>query len=368
MKFKILFLLLCAYMQGYSQQTDMSITPSSWIGKIKMGDANPELVFNIFNDSIGKLAGNLGVPSKGLQGIPLSKVLIKQDSIILEIAAAQASYKGVFGKNMEVINGVWKEGENAFPLTLMPLKEKIDYKNFKKEAIPSLNLEFTSENFNFYSKKQDAKALENLAKALESNYSRITEHMQTSFKSKIDVYIYPDLKSFHTAILYPDAPDWVVGAASKNELKMVSPLNPGSTHSYESLMQAIVHEFAHTVVLNIREQGLIGIPNWLNEGYAYYEANQLTETQRQIIHSELQKNTIPSWEEINQANTFEFGDMGGYGLSATIIEFLVESYGFDKLKRYIIGPENVEKIYSVSEKELEILWLEYLKKSIKHKN
>ncbi|MCJ7801475.1 MAG: hypothetical protein MUP82_03855, partial [Candidatus Marinimicrobia bacterium] len=169
-------------------------------------------------------------------------------------------------------------------------------------------------------------------------------------------------------ILYPEAPDWVVGADSKKELKMVSPLNPGPAHSYESLMQAIVHEFAHTVVLNIREQGLIGIPNWLNEGYAYYEANQLTETQRQIIHSELQKNSIPSWEQIIQANTSEFGDMGGYGLSASIIEFLVESYGFDKLKLYIIRPEDVKKIYSVSEKELEILWLEYLKKSIKHKS
>ena len=47
--------------------------------------------------------------------------------------------------------------------------------------------------------------------------------MQTSFNSKIDVYIYPDLKTFHSAVNYPDAPDWVVGAASKNELKMVSP-------------------------------------------------------------------------------------------------------------------------------------------------
>ncbi len=362
MKFKILVLLLCAYMQGYSQQTDMSIIPSSWIGKIKMGDANPELVFNIFNDSIGKLAGNLGVPSKGLQGIPLSKVLIKQDSIILEIAAAQASYKGVFGKNMEVINGVWKEGENAFPLTLMPLKEKIDYKNFKKEIIPSFNLEFTSENFNFYSRKQDVKVLESLLKALESNYSSITEHLQTHFESKIDVYIYPDLKAFHTAILYPNAPDWVVGAASKNELKMVSPLNPGSSHSYESLMQAIVHEFAHTVVLNIREQGLVGLPNWLNEGYAYYEAKQLTIDMRKSIKSQLDNNSILSWNRLERANTSEFGDIGGYELSATIIEFLVQTYGFDKLRQYNIEPESVEKIYLMSKNELEIMWLEYLKK------
>jgi hypothetical protein len=64
-----------------------------------------------------------------------------------------------------------------------------------------------------------------------------------SFESKIDVFICPNIKSFHTAINVPDAPDWVVAPAKKNELIMVSPLNQGSVHTYESLMKAIVHEF-----------------------------------------------------------------------------------------------------------------------------
>lgn len=262
MKFKILVLLFCTLsISGYSQQTNNSIIPSSWIGKIKMGDANPELVFNIFLDSLGQQAGNLGIPSKGIQGIALDKVLFKQDSIILEISVAQASYKGVLDDDRKVINGIWKEGQNTFPLVLTPLTEKIDYSNFKRENTSSLNMEFTSENFNLYSKKQDVKVLEDLSKVLESNYVRISKDMQTSFDSKIDVFIYPDTKAFHSAINYLDAPDWVVGAASKNELKMVSPLNPGSAHSYESLMKAIVHELAHTVVLNFRKQGLVGLPN-----------------------------------------------------------------------------------------------------------
>lgn len=216
MKFKILVLLFCTLsISGYSQQTNNSIIPSSWIGKIKMGDANPELVFNIFLDSLGQQAGNLGIPSKGIQGIALDKVLFKQDSIILEISVAQASYKGVLDDDRKVINGIWKEGQNTFPLVLTPLTEKIDYSNFKRENTSSLNMEFTSENFNLYSKKQDVKVLEDLSKVLESNYVRISKDMQTSFDSKIDVFIYPDTKAFHRAINFSDAPDWVVGAASK---------------------------------------------------------------------------------------------------------------------------------------------------------
>ena len=163
-------------------------------------------------------------------------------------------------------------------------------------------------------------------------------------------------------LAYPDAPDWVVAAAKKNELIMISPLNPGSEHTYESLMKAIVHEFAHTVVLNFRKQGLVGLPNWLNEGYAYYEGKQLNESQRKLVHSQLLNKTIPSWDEIEKADSYQFGNLNGYPISATIIEFLIESYGLDKLKQFIIEPKNVEKIYNMSKEDLENLWLKHLKK------
>ncbi len=360
MKFKLLLLLLFT-IAGCSQQKNKSIAPSSWIGKIKMGDANPEVVFNIFKDSLGQLAGNLGVPSKGIQGIPLSKVHIEQDSIILESSVAQLIFKGVFEKDGKSINGNWIEPQLTSSLILVPLTKTIDYDNFKKENTSSLNLEFESNHFNFYSKKTDTSVLKNLSKSLESNYSRIAENMKTSFEAKIDVFIYPNIKSFHSAINVPDAPDWVVGAANKNELIMVSPLNPGSQHTYESLMKAIVHELTHTVVLNFRKQGLGGLPNWLNEGYAYYEGKQLDESQREIVHAQLLNNTIPTWNELEKANSYQFGDLNGYLISATIIEFLVKSYGLDKLKQFIIEPENVENIYKMSIEDLEVLWLKHLK-------
>ena len=362
MKFKILVLLFCTFsISGYSQQTNNSIIPSSWIGKIKMGDANPELVFNIFLDSLGQQAGNLGIPSRGIQGIALDKVFFNQDSIILEIFAAQASYIGVLDDDRKFITGSWKEGQNTFPLVLTPLVTEIDYSNFKRENTSSLDLKFNSEHFVFYSKKQDETVLDDLSKVLESSYLQICNNMKTSFDSKIDVFIYPNTKAFHIAINYPEAPDWVVGAAGKNELKMVSPLNPGSVHSYESIMKAIVHELAHSIVLNFRKQGLVGLPNWLNEGFAYYEANQLTEADRKKVHSSLLKNTIPSWNELKNSNTFEFGEMGGYGISATIVEFLIETNGYEKLKQYIVEPKNVENIYKISEKDLELMWLKYLR-------
>jgi len=363
MKNKLLILFLFTSTFGFSQQTPEIFISKSWIGTIKLGDTNPQLVFDIFIDSIGKLAGTLGVPSKGLKGIPLSYVQVKKDSILLEISPAQASYKGIINREKQSIEGTWKEGENTYPLILKPLTEQVDYNNPNKKNTSSLDFQIASKHFDFYSKESDNKVLDSLANILEKNYLVITDHLQTIFTERINVYIYPDLKSFHSAIYFPDAPDWVVGAANKNELKMVSPLNPGSAHNYESLMQAIVHEFAHAVILNLREQGLVVLPKWLNEGYAFYEAHQLKDNIRTVIKTKLADKTAPSWSQLNQAGTVEFGNMDGYELSSTIIEFLVKTYGYDHLRKIIISPDKIEEICGTSLENLQIMWLKYLKDS-----
>jgi hypothetical protein len=363
MKNKLLILLLFISTVGFSQQTQELFTSKSWIGTVKLGDTNPQLVFDIFIDSIGKLAGTLGVPGKGLKGIPLSYVQVKGDSILLEISAAQASYKGVFNNEKQFIEGIWKEGENAYSLILNPLTEQVDYNPPNKKNTSSLDFQIASKHFDFYSNKSDYQVLDSLVNTLEKNYLVITDHLQTIFNERINVYIYPDLKSFHSAINFPDAPDWVVGAASKNELKMVSPLNPGSAHNYESLMQAIVHEFAHAVILNLRDQGLVGLPKWLNEGYAFYEAHQLKDNIRTVIKTKLADKPAPSWNQLNQAGTVEFGNMDGYELSSTIIEFIVKSYGYNGLRKIIISPDKIEEICGTSLDNLQKMWLKYLKDS-----
>jgi pimeloyl-ACP methyl ester carboxylesterase len=340
------------------------LIPGSWIGAIKMGDENPDLVFNLFADSTGVLAGNLSVPAKGVKELPLSSVTIEGHTVTLAIEVAQARFTGVLDSYGSALEGNWQEGENTYPLLLKPLTENVDFAKLKHKNNSSLSLGLATAHFEFYSEEKDSRVLEDLAKELEKNYAKITGHMRTEFKEKIRVYIYPDLSAFHKAVNYPEAPDWVVGAAGKNELKMVSPLNPGSAHSYESLMRAIVHEFTHTVVLNIREHGAAGLPNWLNEGFAYYEADQLTTSQRRAVKSRILQKTIPGWDEIREANTSQFGEMGGYEISASIIEFLVQTYGSDKLNQFIITPGSVEKIYGMSESKLENMWMDYMIKNM----
>jgi hypothetical protein len=326
-----------------------------------MGNESIELVFNINKDASCGISATLGIPSKGLKEIPFDSVEIHDNFIDFKITSAQANFKGVLKSDEMIIEGKWKEGENTYSLILKPLTEEIDYSKYKRKNTYSLELKLSSENFNFFASDQDLLILDKLSEVLETNLLRILKKVKSSFNNKIDVFIFPNIDLFHYAINYDTAPDWIVGAASVNEIKMVSPLNPGRVHGYESIMQAIVHELAHVIVLNIRQQGLFGLPNWLNEGFAYYEAGQLNETEIENIYTSLLNNRLPSWQELSSADTVLFGDIGGYGFSALIIEFLVKTYGYEKLKEFIIEPKNLENIYRISEEKLEILFLRYLR-------
>ena len=226
----------------------------------------------------------------------------------------------------------------------------------------SLELAKESQHFNFYSTPPDIRVLDSLATTLENNYSRIMNILGARTVKRIDVKVYPDIKSFHVASKYPDAPDWLVGTCYGEELLMVSPLNPGSVHTYQSLMQVIVHEFVHLAVFYARgDKGMIRIPTWLNEGFAQYEAGQINDRIRKSVESSLAGQAVPTWTQLEKSSAMEFGNMNGYGLSVTIVEFLVVKYGMDKLVLLIKEPENLESIYGLSKDSLEKRWIQYVK-------
>lgn len=226
----------------------------------------------------------------------------------------------------------------------------------------SLRLAKESRHFKFYSTTDDIAALDSLADRLEGNYSRITNRLGIKIDKKINVKVFPDVKAFHAAINYPSAPDWVVGTLSADELWMVSPLNPGSKHTFESLMQVIVHEFTHLAVyFALGEKPAAEIPQWLNEGYAQYEAGQINEPTRRSVKSWLSTKEPPTWAQLNSVSSAEFGNMNGYGFSSMIVEFLVVKYGINKLVLLIKEPENMEQIYDLPKDSLEKQWVQYLK-------
>jgi len=346
------------------QEENCTMTNGSWLGEIEMGGTPFRLVFHIAADGNETLTGTVNSPDKRIEGIPLSRVVSNRDSVVFEVSAAQAKYEGRYSSDTTSIEGVWREGESTFPLILTCTTEDVQLADLPSAVNVNgvtLEVERESRHFTFFSTPGDRNVLEKIENVLENSYVRITTNLGTQFSDKIRVYVYPSIDLFHAGIYQPAAADWLVGAAGIRELKIVTPLNPGSVHTYESIMQAVVHEFVHASVMNLRGgRGLIGLPRWLNEGYAFHEADQMTDGMREAAIVEYRSRNAPTWSELADPTADEFANLNGYALSATIVEFLLDSYGRQKLIHLLRTPEDIATIYGVPGTELERLWAEYL--------
>jgi hypothetical protein len=223
----------------------------------------------------------------------------------------------------------------------------------------SLKLQMESDKFKFYSFDKDKKCINDLSKILNENYERISNDLKVSVKEKVDVEIYPDIQGYHNAIGAPNAPNWSVGTGWGNKIRMVSPLNPGGYHTYDTLMQVVVHEFTHIAEYNINSN-LGSMPIWLSEGIAAYEAKQMSDDAKAAIKESLRKDEIPNFSEMNTNN---FSEIGGYTFSYTAIEYIVKNYGFDSIISLIKNPNNLEAILTMKLVEFESKWKSYLKEN-----
>jgi hypothetical protein len=219
-------------------------------------------------------------------------------------------------------------------------------------------LQLESSHFKFYSKEQDKGCLKDLSNELENNYARVTNDLHTSLDEKTNIYIYSDLKSYHEAIYQPDAPNWAVGNAElPDTIDMVNPLKAGNGYSHSDFMKVIVHEFTHIVTAKINPN-INSIPRWLTDGIAVYEAKQ-DDNVNQVISRAKAINKFPKLKDLE--NPYTFGDDCGYQYSYSIVDFIIKTYGYDKLIALIKSPADFEKILGITEDNFQKKWISYVK-------
>lgn len=217
----------------------------------------------------------------------------------------------------------------------------------------TIKLRQESDHFNFYSNKTDKESLDDLEESLESNYERISKDLQVTLDKKIKVTIYPNISEFHKAIGMMAAGDWVAGATIKNEIFMVSPLNPGSMHTYESLMKVIVHEYTHVLVGNIKYRTDV----YLDEGIAEVESNRIDNDAKYYLKEVAKADKLPSIDEMKN----NYGKLENpYVISGGFAEFIVNNYGYDKIIDLIKSPDDIENIIGSTKEEIIAKWNEYI--------
>ncbi|MFS0728147.1 RNA polymerase sigma factor [Paenibacillus sp. 1P07SE] len=195
---------------------------------------------------------------------------------------------------------------------------------------------------------------------LKANIDRITANYKP-LGNTIRIEIYPDLPTFHQQTSDVERPDWYVAKLDDDgsRIRMVSPLNPGPRHSYQSVIQAVVSLFATAIAIRMNHDQVHTLPLWLKGGIGHYESRYYGDSYAGHLRSALQKGSIPALTTLD-GDWQDFVERNGHLYACSVVEFIVETYGYDKLRALILRPDAYNDIFECSLAEFETQWKNYL--------
>jgi hypothetical protein len=237
----------------------------------------------------------------------------------------------------------------------------IDFNEIDSHKENTLNLVKETDNFIVYYTEFDVRCIDEVLDDLEKNYHRITNNLNQKLDDKLVIEVYSDLKELHFALGLSDAPNWIRGGLYEDKIIIASPLNPPPGSDFDNVLKTAVHEFVHIIVNKINKD----IPRWLNEGIACFEAKDNNDDWiRETVKSGLINNKVPTFKDLDTGDDFStFFNRDGYQYSYTIIESIVEEYGYDKLRSLIKKPNEFNHIFMINEKQLQDKWMDFIKKN-----
>ena len=199
----------------------------------------------------------------------------------------------------------------------------------------SLSLSMETAHFLLQYTAQNTDKMDAYAAALEANHPRITRDLGQPNLARITGRFYPDQASY-TAATGWDATGSVDGPTMFSVV--ASPLQPSVP----------VHEFVHNVALHLNPTAHHTV--WLWEATAVYEAEG-------FVHPA----TVPclasggDFPTLAQVST-RTGDCHIYLVGYTIVELIVERWGFAELRALIRSHGNTQSVLGLSTEEFEAAW------------
>jgi fermentation-respiration switch protein FrsA (DUF1100 family) len=143
----ILIIVDCASLAVFAQQQIFSPTSIEgiWEGNLKVFGTELRIVCKISKNPDGTLTATLDSPDQGVTGIPVEKVMVKDNTLYLEINSVGGIFEGKISSDFLTIEGQWKQSGQTLPLTvkrvntvieiLRPQEPKKPYPYLEEEVI-----------------------------------------------------------------------------------------------------------------------------------------------------------------------------------------------------------------------------------------
>ncbi|MGQ9620587.1 MAG: alpha/beta hydrolase [Bacteroidales bacterium] len=101
-------------------QPDKNKLAGTWFGNLEVAAVNLRLVFNISLNERDSLIATLDSPDQGAKNIPLGKVILIPDSLIIDAPLLLGRYAGKILSDTTVA-GIWTQSGQSFPVNLRKL-------------------------------------------------------------------------------------------------------------------------------------------------------------------------------------------------------------------------------------------------------
>lgn len=216
-----------------------------------------------------------------------------------------------------------------------------------------------TDHFVFLFMKQDSEAVSKLAEKLEQDRVKITADLGAAPAVKTMIYLYPDIESFHKAIV-PSAGDqiatWV--GYHYNNIFSVIPENPGSQLS-EGQVRADIRIMSNIAALLPLASGN-AVPSYVYYGVSAYEAGIEFNDLKGFVKKAADSGTLPTLAEVEKMNNNTGGIQYGY----LYVEFVAQTLGYKNLNdnlASLVKGESPETVFGMTSQQLEEKWQAFLK-------
>ncbi len=210
---------------------------------------------------------------------------------------------------------------------------------------------YAGDNLVVYYEPGDEAGAQQVFDLVSRNIGEINARMDYQPAAPLEVFVYKAqsslwIRKYGLATLLI-APTWYVGDSQFGAVKLVSPNTPVPGHTYDTILNAVLHEVVHAVNYHKNPR----LSYFWDNGLATYLARQSPPADSVSYWA------APTLEQTHTSNEIEFGDMGGYFYSYSYVEYLDETYGWKPVIDFASGGKSYEEVFGTSERAIYDAWV-----------
>ena len=202
-----------------------------------------------------------------------------------------------------------------------------------------------------------------LMAAVQQALGRLNDYTGVELEKPVKLYIYASAQDLQGSMIYPQ--EWTGGVAFTRYGIMAIGI---SNDNLDWGKQAIAHELTHLVIHQVTLNPYTNLPTWLDEGLAMHSEGPLESVFVNYLNGAIAENRFISVQSLSSPFSAYAGEAAlSYAQSYSLVEFLITSYGQDKmfelLSTFRAGATYdgaLEKVYGFDMDGLDALWQEWV--------